>query len=371
MKPGKQNSVTELLQRKRGEQFRHQQNLLKSRSHISSSSPFIRNKPTLPVSLAFLSLDDETLYNTSSKTSPTGYDPTERQSECSGPVPPRSWIQAQLTKQDVYLTVAWRAEALSLLYSQLDVRITEDKILPLSVLCLLPLIAGCTISELRNDVLPFIPQHLRKQAVRYTAVQKPLSGSRLWLLYEEDGHSDGELFVMGPHVTIRDDYFIRLNQGDGNELVSELQDSERKDLGRGSHEECKENGGGEGEETDDWEADDSSSKLLTTFAAVSTKLSLSTILTLPPTITHLALVHLSAPIAMHRVPQTCPLLVFLDLSFNEWLGSPTIETEKSLARVDWSRWSQLQTLGWRHYPMPDTLRVSINRGRWDDITIIQ
>lgn len=127
----------------------------------------------------------------------------------------------------------------------------------------------------------------------------------------------------------------------------------------------------ENAEDDNWENDDTASKLLTTFAAISTRLSMSTTLTLPPTVTHLVLIHITAPIALHRLPQTCPLLVLLDLSFNEWLESPTIETEKSLARVDWSRWSQLQTLGWRHYPMPDILRVRINKGRWDDIAIIQ
>ncbi|KAJ3551006.1 hypothetical protein NMY22_g68 [Coprinellus aureogranulatus] len=366
MAPDKQNTVTELLHRKRGEQFRHRQNQLRSRSHISSSSPFIRNKPTLPISLSSLYLDDDILYNTGSKTS-SSEDLVERQSKCSGPVPPKSWAKAQLTKQDIYLTSTWRSEALSLLYAQLDVRIAEERILPLSVLCLLPLVTGCTTSELRCDVLPYVPQHLRKQVVRYTAVQKPLSSSRLWLLYEEDGHSDGEMIVVGPDVAIRDDYFLQHNQGHMNTLPEEARAPERG-FSKRDDEECS---GYEDDGADDWENDDNSSKLLTTFAAISTRLPTSTILTLPPTITHLALIRTTAPVALHRLPQTCPLVVFLDLSFNDWLERPTIETEKSLARVDWSRWSQLQTLGWRTYPMPDTLRTRINKGRWDDIAIIQ
>lgn len=223
------------------------------------------------------------------------------------------------------------------------------------------------MSELRSDVLPYVPQHLRKQVVRYTAVQNPLSSARLWVLYEEDGHADGEMIVMGPNVTIRDDYFIQSNPEDTSDVVAEAANSGPTESRIEDEPSVQED-----EEDDNWENDDSASKLLTTFAAISTRLSMSTMLTLPPTVTHLALIHVTAPIALHRLPQTCPLLVFLDLSFNEWLESPTIETERSLARVDWSRWGELRTLGWRHYPMPDNLRVRIHKGRWeDDIAIIQ
>lgn len=323
------NGVNELLHRKRGEQFRQQQNVRKSRSHVSSN--LVHNKPTLPIGLSFLTHELDALYIPQTS--------TEEEEE-----------QRRREEQNIYLSPAWRADALAPLYSSLGVRIAAQRILPLSVMCLLPLITSCSISELKRDVLPFIPQHLRKEVVRYTAVRQPLSNSRLFSLYEEEGHSDGELIVVGPNASIRDDYFIQLNQGN-------IAETDMPFEGEGSSIPA------EDDDISDWECDDTSSKLLQTFAALSTRISMSTILTLPPTLTHLALIHVSSPIALHRLPKTCPLLAFLDMSYNHWLVHPAEETVKSIARIDWTRWSHLQTLGWRNCWMSETMRSKLNTGR--------
>ncbi|KAJ2932878.1 hypothetical protein H1R20_g4199, partial [Candolleomyces eurysporus] len=350
-RPGNQTGVNELLHRKRGEQFRHAQNVRNSRTHISSAHATIRNKPTLPINFTNLNLNDEEVYEPKKPEESSSRSPLK----CSGPGPPKSWVAKLTTPQDLCATPSWRLDALSLLYSHLAASISTQRVIPLSVLCLLPLVTSCTISELRDAVLPFIPPHLRKEVVRYTAVHEPLSTSRLFLLYEQEGHADGEIIVVGPSTSIRDDYFIQSNQEPrpGGSSVPQPQ------------------GAPSDEEEEDWETEDNSPKLLQTFAAVSTRLSMSTILSLPPTITHLALIQISSSIALHRLPKACPLLIFLDLSYNEWLEYPTNETFKSLNRVDWSRWSHLRTLGWRKCVVPDGMLVKLNTGRWDEVNVVR
>jgi hypothetical protein len=228
------------------------------------------------------------------------------------------------------------------------------------VLCLLPLVTSCTNSELRDAVLPFIPPHLRKEVIRYTAIHEPLDTPRLFLLYKQEGHADGEIIVVGPNSSIQDDYFIQSNQEprpDDSGIPGPQPQGTPSDE--------------EEEEEDDWETEDNSPKLLQTFAAVSIRLSMSTILTLPPTITHLALINLSSSISLHRLPRACPLLIFLDLSYNEWLEYPSNETLKSLDRVDWSRWSNLRTLGWRKCFVPNGMLVKLSTGRWDEINVVR
>jgi len=214
---------------------------------------------------------------------------------------------------------------------------------------------SCTVAELKEDVLPWIPGHLRREVVRYCAVHHPLPSAKLFLMYEEDGHADGEMLIVGPHASIRDDYFIQPSRS--NQKSDEM-DGEVAQQGV--------------EEVElDWEADESSPKLLQTFAAVFVKLSMSTVLSLPPTITHLSLIHLTHPIPIHRLPPACPLLQFLDLSFNGWLEHPSNEMMQSLGRVDWTRWSHLQTLGWRNCFMSESMLLRLNAGRWDTVNIIQ
>ncbi|KAH6918488.1 hypothetical protein BKA70DRAFT_1247365 [Coprinopsis sp. MPI-PUGE-AT-0042] len=365
--------VNHLLHTLRGEQFRHAQNVRKSKSHISSS--FVRNKPTLPIDLA--SLDYGTVFskssseessgtlrdNRASSPSPSSSPNPSSSSRCSRPAAPKSWTLIT-PKQDRYETASWRSTALSQLYSQLEEGRTRTTILseatgppPLTMLCLEYLMARCTLTELKEEILPYIPSHLRAVWVRYTAVHAPLPNQRLFALYEEEGHADGEIFVVGPNNSLRDDFFLQASPTKGDE--------ESRGEGSARHDAMD----------DDWDSEERSPTLLRTVAILSTRLSMTTVLSFPPTITHLALIHITIPIALHRLPQVCPLLVLLDLSYNEWLANPSKETAKSWERVDWGRWGQLKTLGLREsVPTSEEgldLLARVNKGRWDDIVIIQ
>ncbi|EFI28364.1 hypothetical protein CC1G_13898 [Coprinopsis cinerea okayama7 len=223
-------------------------------------------------------------------------------------------------------------------------------------MCLTHLITSYSLTELREDILLFVPQHLRQSLVRYTSIHSPLPNSRLFALYEAESHANGEIIVIGPNNSIRDDYFIQASAASTegpSTSTSRSSPSPTPSI------------------EDDWEAEDTSPALLRVVAIVSTHLSTSTVLSIPPTITHLALIHLPTPIPLHRLPFVCPLLVFLDLSFNTWLQDPPEETLKSWDRVYWGRWSQLKVLGLRGCDMsPDRLE-KVNEGRWDDVRIVR
>jgi hypothetical protein len=110
-----------------------------------------------------------------------------------------------------------------------------------------------------------------------------------------------------------------------------------------------------------------------TFILVSCHISTPTVLTLPSTLTSLALVNLSSPVPLHRLPGICPLLSVLDLSYNSWLvGTGTQANGGSpLDRVGWNRWNKLQVLALRGCHLSVTDLEKINRGRWTDVEIIR
>ncbi|TFK30014.1 hypothetical protein FA15DRAFT_630848 [Coprinopsis marcescibilis] len=338
--------VNHLLHTLRGEQFRHAQNVRKSKSHLSPSSTIARNKPTLPVDLATL---DYNLFDRSSKTPEESQQSTLPQ--CSGPLPPKSWTLT-MNKDEVFATASWRSQALSLIYDNLGVSVNNSRLLPLSMMCLLHLISRYPLTELREDILPFIPQHLCQSLVRYTSIHSPLPTGRLLALYEEESHANGEIIIVGPNNALREDYFIR-----GSSLSRHAEaGSPNEDIPP---------------EEESWDSEDKSPTLLRTVIVISSRLSMATLLSFPPTITHLALVRIPAPISLHRLPKTCPLLVFLDLSYNDWLSSPSIETLRSWDRIDWSRWRELKDLGLRGSNMPKNMLDKVNQGRWEDVDIIQ
>jgi hypothetical protein len=92
--------------------------------------------------------------------------------------------------------------------------------------------------------------------------------------------------------------------------------------------------------------------------------------TLPPTLTHLALINILNPVSLHRLPMTCPLLECLDLSHNMWLVAEK-DAEERLGNVQWSRWHRLRTLGMRGCHVPAESMVEINKGRWDDVQVVR
>jgi hypothetical protein len=109
---------------------------------------------------------------------------------------------------------------------------------------------------------------------------------------------------------------------------------------------------------------------LTAVAIVSTTLSIPVLLALPSSLTRLALVHLSAPIPIHRLPDKCPLLELLDISYNPWLAEPAWGGERALERVEWGRWAYLKVLGCRDCGVTLEELTKVNEGRWEDVRIV-
>ena len=262
----------------------------------------------------------------------------------AGPAPPKSWTSDK-SQQDHRETAAWRSQALSLAASHIDGFIDPSQPPSLALICLKILLSSkYTPAEIREDIAPLIPVHLRRDFIRYSAIHFPLSDWKLDILFHPDGHADGEILVVGPKVSLRDDYFLRGSH--------ELQSNPRHPRPEG-----------------DWESDCLSVKALQSLLMVSTRLSASTLLTLPPTLTHIALINIQNAIPLHRFPKICPLLEFLDLSYNRWLGQPG-EGISILDRVEWTRWIHLKVLGLRDCHVPEDILQKVNRGRWDDVAIV-
>ncbi|KAF9013906.1 hypothetical protein BDQ17DRAFT_1341708 [Cyathus striatus] len=323
------DSVNNRLHTLRGEQFRHSQNLLRSRSHITSAN--VTRLPSLPTDLFEYSdhipPNDGSSSATSTSTPSLSY---------SGPEPPRSWTQA--SKDVSYKeTSKWREQALSLIFehSKTLAHDSSSQIPSLSVLCL---------SKFKDAVVPFIPSHLRRDLIRYASVESPLPNSKLYALFEPDGNADGEIIIIGPKATLRDDYFLHGHKD--VDMVGSIS----------SH---------------SWDEETVVPKVLECFVLVSINMPISTLLTLPPTLTHLALIDLPNPIPLHRLCNVCPLLQVLDLSYNQWLTNCSKDVLNALDRIDWARWVHMRILGVRNCKIPEKVLHQVNRNRWDDVVIVQ
>ena len=214
----------------------------------------------------------------------------------------------------------------------------------LALLCLQVILSDQTSKNQLLEIAPYIPAHLRRDIIRYCAIYSPLPSWKLYALYGSQGNADHEILIMGEAASLRDDYFLT-----GTKWVADADDIVQA----------------AGVESD-WESEDPSEKLLQSLILVSTRLSSSTLLTLPPTLTRMALINLPESLALYRLPKICPLLVLLDLSYNHWLKDST----SLLTKVDWSRWSHLEVLGLKDCAVSEQLVVVINRGRWDDLQIV-
>jgi hypothetical protein len=267
----------------------------------------------------------------------------------SGPAPPKSWRPSyEVSDSD---SVEWRKRALSIAASHLGNFVTTPRVPSLALLCLQMILSSSTnSSEFRQDIVSYIPPHLRRDVIRYCAIHAPLPNWKLCALLDH-GNADGELLIMGPAASLHNHTFIR--EG--------IKEEEAEDLPKGTDRQPQR----------DWEVEDNTEMPLTSLLLVSTRLPTSTILSFPFTITRMALVNLSNSIPLHQLPKTCPLLVVLDLSYNSWLKNPGKEEQESLGKIAWSRWSHLEVLGLRDCNIPDALLNKINQGRWDDVMIIR
>lgn len=284
----------------------------------------------------------------------------------AGPIP-KSWaLNANKIDHDLQ---AWRMEALSVILPLLPfgseiLQTTTASIPTFSQLCLRLLLSSYPVDDFVDYVIPYLPPHLRRDLIRRTALHSPLSNRLLYALCEPEGHADGELIIIGPQAYLRSDYFRK------EKLTNPQQ----------RHEDNAEPALGEHivwDEADDWDdqKDEKSSLIsLQTIILLSTPLSTPTLLTFPPTITHLALISLPSAIPVHRLTDVCPLLVVLDLSYNKWLlprTTPGSAGTDTLGMVVWSRFGRLTLLGMRGVNLDRAeLSKKVNHGRWMDIQII-
>jgi len=220
--------------------------------------------------------------------------------------------------------------------------------------------------------------------------RRPLSGARLRaLLGEGQNHVEGELVVVKPASPLRPEMF-RTQAHDAQHVpVRRVDDRQYQYQRRHQHQHDSESGSPEEPwRWDDAEADHSGSTVtdvesdwqeqqpehelqpLTAVAIVSTTLSIPVTLALPSSLTRLALLHLSTLIPIHRLPDKCPLLELLDISYNPWLAEPAWGGERAFERVAWGRWAYLKVLGCRDCGITLEELAKVNEGRWEDVRIV-
>lgn len=312
------------LNRLSGEQFRRLQNLKHSRSHLCTIRNF--RLPTLPPGTVN--------YGQSPVSASTTRDENP---SWSGPAPPKSWRSPQQTR-DCY-TPQWRAEALGVVALRLGKFPVNNSVPSLSLLCLQIILSSCVDSkEFREQIVPFIPAHLRRDLIRHCAIHSPLPPWKLGFLLEPDGHADGEIMVVGRTASLQRDHLQRIADTSFHDHSA------------------------------DWEVDDQDFLPLHTLVFLASSLAHSVLLSIPPTLTILALIDVSSQ-PLHRLPKLCPLLVLLDLSYNSWLKDPSDDGYGSFERIDWSRWGHLKILGLRECYAPRELLQRIE-GKWGGLSII-
>lgn len=258
---------------------------------------------------------------------------------CSGPAPPKSWRSSlQARNHD---TPQWRAEALDVVALRLGILPVTASVPSLSLLCLQVILASCEKSdEFREQIVPFIPDHLRRDLIRHCAIHAPLPAWKLDALLEPDGHVNGEIMVVGQSAFL---------QKDLQRIV---------DISRYNH-------------SLDWEIDDQGFQPLHTLVFLMSSLPNPVLLAIPPTLTTLALIDISSPQPLHRLPKLCPLLLLLDLSYNSWLKDPSEEGYDNFERVEWLRWGHLEILGLRECYATQELLHRIEEGRSGRMNIIR
>lgn len=199
------------------------------------------------------------------------------------------------------------------------------------------------LEDFKQVLVPFLPPHLRYVLQRYTAIHAPLSTPMLNALMGESGHINGELIVVGSNASLPKDA-VALKPLDHQIPVDDSQD---------------------------WEAEDPfvDSFELRTLALVSTGVSFQTLLSFPRSLTRLALVNLSTPPPISKLPTLCPSIVILDLSFNSWLNDPD-RSHMLLGTINWDKWNDLKVLGLRGCSVHQDVLGRVNQNRWVDVQIL-
>lgn len=202
----------------------------------------------------------------------------------------------------------------------------ENGVPSLALICLQMILSSCVdIQEFPDEIVRFIPAHLRRDLIRHFAVHSPLPTRKLYALLGPDGHADGEILIIGQSASLGRDHLQRMSLHNHSLAL-------------------------------DWEAD-SDVQPLNTLVFLSSSLANSMLLAIPPTLTILGLIDVSSPQPLYRLPKLCPLLVLLDLSHNSWLTDPSAESYGNFEKIDWLLWRRLELLGLRGcYVGPEMLQ---------------
>ncbi|KAK7693489.1 hypothetical protein QCA50_003057 [Cerrena zonata] len=393
--------VNTLLHSLRGEHYRHERNVRGAQARVLRTlSGEVPNRSTIPISQLFgtLNLKDN---------SPASSDETTRYTVKGSQNKHASDPSSTDTEENEKNTPEWRDKVLSVLFKQSPLR--EDDLangsdsendtprLPdqnrqkpqgsasprvgvpsLVELCLEVLLDYCRGRYFAEILVPCLPPHLRRVLLRWTAVHSPLPTTKLFALCEPEGHVNGELIVVGPQASLPSDFFSTDEQRDDEQADGEIENDDNDTLIPETE-----------SDEESWESTGSGDSELSlhTLALVTTPLPANMLFSLPPTITHLALLALPAPVPIHRLPRICPLLEVLDLSYNLWLSYVQVVSseesgrfvsvqgdgkggERMIERVEWSRWTRLRVLGLRECNVGENVVAKVNRGRWTDVQII-
>lgn len=244
-------------------------------------------------------------------------------------------------KSQVFDTPAERANALSLLFSHRPSAsgYPVSLVVPsLVLLCVKVLLKAYAL----EDLVHHLPGPIQVLLARYVAVYYARPIPELSQLYSEagGGSADGEIILVGPHESLLSD-LLDMNQTATDAIIQ-----------------------------DDWDSPPESQRhtappIIRSLILLSTPLSVPSLIRIPRTLTHLALLNLHSTIPIHRIPDLCPLLTFLDLSYNVWVGDT-----KALTRVRWERWTVLEVVGLRECMVDKSIVQVVNSGRWNEVCVI-
>ncbi|KAF7329840.1 Release factor H-coupled R [Mycena kentingensis (nom. inval.)] len=235
------------------------------------------------------------------------------------------------------ISAAERASVLSLV---LENDLEPPRVPRLTLLCLQSLLMSCSDAEFKQAV-SYIPAHLRVDLMRWAAVSRPLTTQQLRVLCggnATEGRIVSELIVVGPEAHLLD-----------ADLRTPAQT----------------------QTDDDWDSEERKDPpSMQTLVFISTPVTFSLLLAVPPTVTRLGLVNLPNPVSLHRLTATCPLLECFDLSHNAWLATENEATEH-LGKIIWTRLQYLRLLGLRDCFLLPELNADVNKGKWHAVEILQ
>ncbi|KAL4077110.1 hypothetical protein V8B97DRAFT_2003997 [Scleroderma yunnanense] len=370
------SEVNTILRNLRGEHFRRARNRQGAPATIPPSTT--HNQPTLPY--------DEIFRFTSRARDDGDQSRRRRGTRVAGPEPPRSWQKTSISPTVTNITqsrerlapdrfaagsmTSWRETALAPILCECPEtklgciyhRVPAPAVPPLTQVCIRLILADCRGADL-IDLAQYFPVHLRHALMRYAAVHAPLTKSELSALCNGQGSVDGELIVVGPHVSLHQGWFWNSIAREDSGLHARPCESPGRPVISGDDD-------NNGDAWDDVQSLDSDSSVLTSLSLVSMSLSVPTFLAFPPTITRLALISLPSQIPLQRLTTVCPLLVFLDLSYNGWLEFTPGKGPQNLIDLAWQKLHHLQVLGLRGTTISSTLLAMINQGRWENVTVI-